>query len=90
MARRPVAFSLIVHALIALVVTLALTWLTRAIAATLASLVRIAFAWIALSPLREGAAALHDRRDGTSLGRRRSPHAHRIGGRAPPRLLAAT
>ncbi len=85
----PVAFGLAVHALIAVVVTLGSAWLTRAIAAALASLVRIAFAWIALPPLRDGAAPLHDRRDGVRAGRRPSAHARRIGGRAPPRRLAS-
>ena len=84
----PVAFSLAAHALIAVVVTVVLTWLTRGIAATLTSLVRIAFACIALPAFRDAAAPLHERRDGTPFNHQQSPHARQIGERAPPRLVA--
>jgi hypothetical protein len=85
----PVAFSLGVHALLALVVTIGLAALTRAIAAILLSLVRLAFAFIALQPVRGGAALLHQRLNGACCRQRRSPRARRIGGRAPPFLFAS-
>jgi hypothetical protein len=84
----PVAFSLAAHALIAIVVTFGLAYLTRETAKTLASLVRIAFACIALPALRDAAAPLHERRDGAPFGYQQSPHARQIGERAPPPLLA--
>ena len=70
----PVAFSLAAHALIAIVVTFGLAYLTRETAKTLASLVRIAFACIALPAFRDAAAPLHERRDGAPFGYQRSPH----------------
>jgi hypothetical protein len=85
----PVAFSLAVHALIAVVVTIVLAYLTREVAKTLASLVRIAFACIALPAFQDAAAPLRERRDGAPFGRQQSPHARQIGERAPPPLLAA-
>lgn len=85
----PVVFSLAAHALIAIVVTAGLAWVTRGIATTLASLVRIAFACIALPAFRDAVAPLHERRDGTPFNHQQSPHARQIGERAPPPLLAA-
>ena len=85
----PIAFSLGVHALLALVITIVLASLARAIAATLLSLVRIAFAFIAMQPARGGAAPLHQWLDGGFGRRRQSPRACRVGGRAPPFLLAS-
>lgn len=85
----PIAFSLGVHALLALVVTIGLAALTRAIAAVLLSLVHLAFAFIALRPVRRGAAPSHQWLDGASCRQRRSPRARRIGGRAPPFLFAS-
>jgi hypothetical protein len=84
----PVAFSLAAHAIIAVVVTVGLAWLTRGIATTLTSLVRIAFACIALPAFREAGAPLPERRDGTLFNHQQSPHARQIGERAPPPLLA--
>jgi hypothetical protein len=84
----PVAFSLIVHALIAIVVTIGLAALTRCITKTLTTLVRIAFACIALPAFRETVAPSRDRRDDAPFTRQQSPHACQIGERAPPRLLA--
>jgi hypothetical protein len=84
----PVAFSLTAHVLLAIVVTIVLAYLTREVAKTLASLVRIAFAWIALPAFRDAAAPLRERCTGAPFGYQHSPHARQIGERAPPHLLA--
>ncbi|HEX3468911.1 MAG TPA: hypothetical protein VHT05_12610 [Candidatus Elarobacter sp.] len=84
----PVAFSLGVHALIALTVTLVLAALARALAAALASIVRLAFGWIALVRARPAVPPRYDRRGEAAFVRRRLLHRRRIGARAPPHLLA--
>ena len=85
----PVGFSLGVHGLLALVITIVLASLTRAIAAALLTVIRIAFAFIALEPVRDGATPSRQRLDGAVCRRRQSPRACRIGGRAPPSLFAS-
>ncbi len=84
----PIAFSLALYALIALAVTFAIAWLMRGIATAFVSLVGIAIAFIAFEPPRDGAAALHERHDGTPFSRQQSPHARQLGERAPPLLPA--
>lgn len=85
----PVGFSLAVHALLAVAVTLALAALARALAAAFASLVRVAFGWIALGRRRAAAPSRYDRRGDAAVFRRRLLRARRTSGRAPPFLLAS-
>jgi hypothetical protein len=83
----PVAFSLTVHALICIALTLALARLCGAIVATVDSLVRAALAFVLAFAQAPPAVRFVARRCATQA-RAQAPHVRQLGGRAPP--LAST
>ncbi len=82
----PAAFSLALHAIVGAACTLLFAALARALAATLASLVRDAIDAILFSLGRGAERSSFRRRERGSTSRAQAPHVRQLGGRAPPRL----
>jgi hypothetical protein len=84
----PIVFGLAAHFAVCVSGAMLLTWLTKTIVATFASLVRIVVSFIILAHARTAPLSFFDDLDIAAFLRALSAHARHIGGRAPPPLLS--